>query len=506
MESSEMAMIPIQLRIQPPMGAGNYSFNNLIPGTYSVGFTLAADYHFTLRDVAGGDSGDSDADRTTGRVANFNLTSNQTDNTRDAGIYQYAEVGNYTWIDTDGDGIQDAGESPLAGVTVRLYTSGGTLSGTTTTDATGAYLFTNVEPGSYYINFGAVSGYARSVQDRGSDNTLDSDGNQSSGNTATFALTSDASDLTWDQGYYVPASIGDFVWDDLNADGIQDIGEPGVSSVRVDLFRPGFGPDGIAGNADDANSVAFETTASDGSYLFDNLNPGTYYLDFNLPTGYTFSLNNTTADTADSDADPATGTTADITVLSGDSDLTWDAGMYQPTSIGDFAWVDMNANGIQDSGEPGLAGVTVGLYEPDGTLVESVSLTRMVHTCLKISFQVSTTSSLIYQPGTTLHQRNQPSDDSTDSDVNPLTNATPLITLVSGTPQDTWDAGYYQDASIGDFVWVDANANGSQDTGENGLSGVTVTLLDGSGNTLILPLLTGAVVIPSQTWYLEPTR
>ena len=39
--------------------------------------------------------------------------------------------------------------------------------------------------------------------------------------------------LTADFGYYVePAAVGNFVWDDLNGDGIQDAGEPGIDGVR----------------------------------------------------------------------------------------------------------------------------------------------------------------------------------------------------------------------------------------------------------------------------------
>ena len=38
-------------------------------------------------------------------------------------------------------------------------------------------------------------------------------------------------DPTIDAGFYTPASIGDFVWDDLDGDGIQDPGEPGIGNV-----------------------------------------------------------------------------------------------------------------------------------------------------------------------------------------------------------------------------------------------------------------------------------
>src|SRR5205807_2270219 len=55
------------------------------------------------------------------------------------------------------------------------------------------------------------------------------------------------------------------------------------------------------------------------------------------------------------------GTVALLT--SGGSDLTVDFGYYKPLTVGDLVWQDSNGNGIQDSGEPGIAGVTVKLYQ-----------------------------------------------------------------------------------------------------------------------------------------------
>ena len=57
------------------------------------------------------------------------------------------QIGNYVWIDTDQDGVQDACEDPVEGLTVKLYTkpqSGNAeLVATTMTDAAGEYYFTN---------------------------------------------------------------------------------------------------------------------------------------------------------------------------------------------------------------------------------------------------------------------------------------------------------------------------------------------------------------------------
>ena len=47
------------------------------------------------------------------------------------------EIGNRIWNDTDTDGIQDAGESGIASVTVNLYNSSGTQVGTTPTNTSG---------------------------------------------------------------------------------------------------------------------------------------------------------------------------------------------------------------------------------------------------------------------------------------------------------------------------------------------------------------------------------
>ncbi len=45
--------------------------------------------------------------------------------------------------------------------------------------------------------------------------------------------------MTADFGYTRPGAIGDFVWYDADADGIQDVGEPGIANVTLDLYRGG---------------------------------------------------------------------------------------------------------------------------------------------------------------------------------------------------------------------------------------------------------------------------
>ena len=115
-------------------------------------------------------------------------------------------------------------------------------------------------------------------------------------------------------------------------------------------------------------------------YLFTNLVPGTYKVTFsNLPAGYVFTTQDVTAngfDAIDSDANTGTGMTGNYTLVSGSDNRTVDAGAYLPAKLGDFVWNDLNANGKQDSGEPGIDGVTATLTGTDG-LGNAVTLTQI---------------------------------------------------------------------------------------------------------------------------------
>ena len=121
--------------------------------------------------------------------------------------------------------------------------------------------------------------------------------------------------------------------------------------------------------------VATTTTGASGDYQFLDLVPGDYFVQFNLPSGYAYSPQDATGDTTDSDADATTGRTVITTLTPGENDPTWDAGIYFTASLGDRVWLDQNANGIQDAGEPGMPGVTVTLYTSAGIPVGAPATT-----------------------------------------------------------------------------------------------------------------------------------
>jgi len=106
------------------------------------------------------------------------------------------------WKDTTKNGLQNSNEQGKSGVTVRLYTSEGNLSKETTTNSQGKYIFENVLPGEYYLQFILPNGYAYSVKDAGEDDSIDSDADNT-GKTIVFTVHTTEETITiWDAGIY----------------------------------------------------------------------------------------------------------------------------------------------------------------------------------------------------------------------------------------------------------------------------------------------------------------
>ena len=319
-------------------------------------------------------------------------------------------------------------------MTVKLLSSDGTtVIGSTTTDSSGKYSFT--EPaGTYYVQFVSPAGFTFSAKNAaGSTTANDSNANTSTGLTDAINLT--ATDNTIDAGLkaiviqtnYV---IGDTVWNDANVNGIQDSGETGIQGVTVTLL-----------GSNGTTVVGTTTTDSSGKYSFTQP-AGTYYVKFSLPTGYNFTPKNAAGSTTanDSNANTSSGLTGVINLTA--TDNTIDAGLYQPASIGDKVWNDVNGNGLQDSGEAGLAGVTVKLLGSDGSTVISTTTTDANG---KYSFTVAPGTYYVQfvAPGGYIYsQYLQGTNSALDSNANPANSGkSAAITILSGQSDTSWDAG-----------------------------------------------------------------
>lgn len=170
----------------------------------------------------------------------------------------------------------------------------------------------------------------------------------------------------WSHSLVNEGTVTTTVWRDLNLNGIQDSGEPGISGLTVEIFN----------NASPATPVQTGTTDANGVVTF-SLLPGntTYFLEWEIPAGHqitTLDVNGgpNTAHNNDSDATTTLGGFAKsgtFTLPNNGTIQTVDAGMKfydsgtDAGTAGNFVWNDVNYNGIQDPGEVGIQGVTVSL-------------------------------------------------------------------------------------------------------------------------------------------------
>ena len=188
------------------------------------------------------------------------------------GFVKPASVGDYTWMDVNRDGIQDADEPALPGVTVTLtYEDGSAVTDASgdpvaavTTDANGKYSFENLLPGGYKVSFQAPAGFEATTSEAGDDRAADSNGA-----SASVTVAQGQTDDTIDFGAVGTGVIGDQLFVDVNQNGggAPDAGDRPLAGVKVTLTWTG--PGGI--------TRTYETTTdADGTYKFENLLPGDY--------------------------------------------------------------------------------------------------------------------------------------------------------------------------------------------------------------------------------------
>ena len=115
--------------------------------------------------------------------------------------------------------------------------------------------------------------------------------------------------------------------------------------------------------------VATTTTGSDGSYTFTGLTGDTYKLVETVPSGLLAAKNS--AGTAGGSAPVATNAISAIPMTlkapGYANGFNYDFALVKPALISGFAYVDTNADGVKESGEAGLAGVTITLTGKDDT-------------------------------------------------------------------------------------------------------------------------------------------
>ncbi|MFW2702051.1 SdrD B-like domain-containing protein, partial [Staphylococcus aureus] len=291
--------------------------------------------------------------------------------------------------------------------------------------------------------------------------TLSSTGNKSVSTGNALGFTNNQSGGAGQEVY----KIGNYVWEDTNKNGVQELGEKGVGNVTVTVF-----------DNNTNTKVGEAVTKEDGSYLIPNLPNGDYRVEFsNLPKGYEV----TPSKQGNNEELDSNGLSSVITV-NGKDNLSADLGIYKPKyNLGDYVWEDTNKNGIQDQDEKGISGVTVTLKDENGNVLKTVT------TDADGKYKFTDLDNGNYKVEFTTPEGYTPTTVTSGSDIEKDSNGLTTTGVIKDKDNDTIDSGFYKPTyNLGDYVWEDTNKNGVQDKDEKGISGVTVTLKDENDKVL----------------------
>lgn len=215
-----------------------------------------------------------------------------------------ASISGVAWHDQDGDGIQTVDEPLLQGITVTLYGTTpvrsvdtvtalsltapvtGTRVMTTVTGVNGAYAFTALLPGDYFVVFAGPPALVPTRCEQGTDNGADSDacriGFTKVGQSALFAVAAHQQARDWSAGFTQPVTVGGQAYRDDNRNSQRDPNEVPMAGVTLILQE-----DTSALRAYRGGELARVVTGVDGNYRFTALTPDRYQLLISPPVGFT---------------------------------------------------------------------------------------------------------------------------------------------------------------------------------------------------------------------------
>ncbi|WP_157749613.1 SdrD B-like domain-containing protein [Jatrophihabitans sp. GAS493] len=428
-------------------------------------------------------------------------------------------VGDYVWIDTNHDGIQDADEKGIPNVKLTLTDAdgksvtdiNGDAVGSATTDSNGKYGFGELPPGQYIVTIDQASvptGLFPTVAEAGNDREKDS----STGSATSKTLVGGQQDLSLDFGFWTPAPTILIVKKDAAGND--------ADTAATKVILPNGSTDLVytvtnTGNEALKNIVVSDTVVSNGRVTgqtcdFSKLggpSSGLTWAAGPLLPGASVTCTATLSDVAQGDDHQDVGNVTAVGVVSGlpaESHNPYFASNPGKVSVGDYVWFDSNHNGIQDTDEPGIPGVTLTLTDAAGQPVTDIkgqpvgpqvtdSTGKYLFSDLPPGQYVVTIDKTSLPTGDVATLADQGSDRTVDSDTDSAKSS-----VLSGGENDlSLDFGFVSPVSVGDYVWIDKNHNGIQDAGEKGLPGVTLTLTDSAGQPVTD--LTGAPVAPTET-------
>ncbi|KQV96907.1 SdrD B-like domain-containing protein [Rhizobacter sp. Root1221] len=482
---------PVALSATTAAATGDYTFANLLPGTYAVAEPVQPAGYADGAERAGTAGGSTAVNDRVGGIA---LRSGAAATGYDFGE-QRAKVPVHVFEDGNNDGVPQSGEAGIPGVVLHL--TGTDASGqaidivaTPVAGQPGHFEFLDVPPsgaGGYTLTETQPATYAPGKANaNGNPGTVLPGGNTITGVTVGVVPATG----TYLFGELTSGQVRGRTFYDRDGNGQLGAGEPGLAGTAIVL----------TGTDDNGNAVSRATVAdANGEYVFDNVAPGTYALVETRPAGYLPGL--TTAGTVTGAGSvpgtvPASG--AGVTVGPNGSNANRIDGIrlgapgasssnnhftsVRAASLAGSVFADVApANGARDAAEPGMPGVSV-----------TVGGTDLFGNAVSVALVTDSDGRFLAQnllPGTYRLDEVQPADVTDGPEVLGTVGGAPRGTANPAGANDRFDAivlasedegtGYHfgeRGGQLAGRVFADRNNNGRQDTGEPGIPGVALTL------------------------------
>lgn len=492
---------PVSLTTTTAATTGNYAFNNLAPGSYTLTETQPA--AFADGSDAAGTAGGTVGNDVVSAIA---LRSNVAATGYDFGEL-LTRIPVRVFVDANNDGVPQAGDAGIPNVELRL--TGTDAAGNPVnilavpTGTAGGYEFRNVPPsgaGGYTITETQPANYAP-----GKANANNHPGTPQGGGNVITGVSVAGTNPPLTQGEYyfgelLPGGIAGRVYYDRDGNGVQGAPatEPGLAGVVIAL----------TGTDVNGQPVSLTTTTdASGDYSFPNLAPGSYTVTETRPAGYLPGITRA-GNVSGAGSTPGAVPTAGTGVSNGPNGSTANAiqnivlgaagagsagnnfSAVKPASLSGYVYADVApSNGTRDSGEPGIAGTTVRVTGTDflGNPVERTVQTAsdgryLVDALTPGSYQIDETqpAGVADGPESLGTVGGAPRGSANPGGTNDRFGGLALVSEDVGIDYNFGERG----GQIAGWVYVDTNNDGVRQPTEAGIAGVTLTLTGRSASGL----------------------
>lgn len=449
---------------------GVYRFGNVRGDTFKIKALLPTGATYTIN-IDGDENANQFAPRNGRReqtVTDITVASGESVRVM-LGAIRYGSIAGVVYLDDNFSGDWETGEKIVSGVTLTLLDAEGQELATARTDKNGRYAFEQIAPGSYRLLMEAEKGYA--FTKLGSGNVLENTGS-GMGISELIEVALDENVTGVNIGMMVPAQVTGVVFADANDNGLYNTDEKGLKGTVVSLMKES----GIA----DSTEVA-----EDGTFTFDAVFPGRYYLRYELPDNGVFSPRVAGGNAVVGEGSSGAGDWFEL-----DTGDVWHAPVCGGLDLGVIsgtAFGDSNGNGTLDENETAKANMVLTLTPSRSDLTEMTVVTGVDGCFLFEGLRPDTYTLTVKCPDGYVASR---MEGVALGIVHGVAVQTVEVVVGMGSAWTEQQIGCVLPAAYDGIAWLDENLNGRYDEGERPAAGEKLAIISQTTGELVAEMTT----------------